>query len=81
MKLKVSEMSADLKKKEIAQAVVHRRKVLGIRQQDLADLVDITTRYLYEVEKGKANPSLETLTRIFDALGLTLEIKIKQPGE
>jgi len=74
-------MTADLKKQEIAQVVLHRRKVLGIRQQDLADLVDITTRYLYEVEKGKANPSLETLVRIFDALGLTMEINIKRPSE
>jgi len=81
MKSKVRKMAANLLKQAIAQTVLHRRKVLGITQQNLAELVDITTRYLYEVEKGKANPSLETLTRIFDALGLTLEIKIKQPGE
>jgi len=65
-------------KEQIAQAILHRRKVLGIKQDDLAELADISVRYLYAIEKGKANPSIETLINILDVLGLTVNINIKE---
>ena len=71
-------MQITSQKGQIAQAILHRRKVLGIKQDDLAELADISVRYLYAIEKGIANPSIETLINILDVLGLTVNINIKE---
>ncbi len=62
----------------ISSVIRKRRKLLKITQDDLADLAEISKRYLYTIEKGLANPSVETLLKMMDVLGLTFEIKIKQ---
>jgi transcriptional regulator with XRE-family HTH domain len=61
----------------ISRALRNRRRLLKITQDDLSDLAGISKRYLYTIEKGIANPSVDTLLKLMDVLGLTLEIKIK----
>lgn len=56
-----------------------RREILGLLQQDLSDISGVSIRTLQMVEQGKGNPSLETLLRIVDVLGLQLEIIVKPP--
>jgi DNA-binding XRE family transcriptional regulator len=48
-----------------------------LSQPRLAEIAGISTRTIQLVEQGKANPSLETLTRMIDPLGLTIEVTIK----
>ena len=51
-----------------------RRKELGINQQDLADLAGVGINSLVAIERGKGNPSLKTLLRILDVLGLEIKL-------
>jgi len=60
--------------------IKQRRKVLGITQEDVADVSQVSLSFLKMLEKGKANPSVETLVRILDSLGLEMQISVKQPN-
>ena len=62
---------------DINQQLTNRRKKLGIRQADLASLAAVSLRTLIAIERGTANPSVETLTKIADVLGLELTLVVK----
>lgn len=47
-------------------------------QPDLAELAGISVRTIQLIEQGKGNPSLDTLTKLCNSLGLELAIKIKR---
>jgi y4mF family transcriptional regulator len=64
---------------DIGQKVRDRRKVLRLRQRDLAELAGVTLRGLTELERGQANPTLKHLAKIADVLGLEL-ILIERSG-
>jgi len=51
--------------------------MLSITQRELAEIAGVGINTLTKIERGEANPSLEVLNRILDALGLEIEIKIK----
>jgi y4mF family transcriptional regulator len=63
---------------EIGQQVMVRRKQLGLRQDDLAEMSSITKRTIYDIEEGKGNPSFKTLSQLCDILGLEINITIKK---
>lgn len=65
---------------KIQEVIKQRRLMLGITQQDLADFSGVGLRTIRQIEIGKGNPSVETLNKILDALGLELDIKIKDIG-
>ena len=54
-----------------------RRQLLGISQEELAEISDVGLRTIKQIETNKANPSLKTLTKLLDVLGLELELKLK----
>ena len=60
--------------------IQQRRKILGITQEDVADVSQVSLSFLKMLEKGKANPSVETLSRILDSLGLEMQISVKRPN-
>jgi y4mF family transcriptional regulator len=64
--------------KEIGHTLRDRRKFLGKNQSNLSDIVGISHRSLVDIESGKANPTIEQLSKILDALGLTLNITIEK---
>ena len=55
---------------DIGQKFRDRRKVLRLRQRDLAELAGVTLRGLTDLERGRANPTLKQLAKIADVLGL-----------
>ena len=57
---------------DIGQKFRDRRKVLRLRQRDLAELAGVTLRGLTQLERGQANPTLNQLAKIADVLGLEL---------
>lgn len=59
---------------QIGTIIKERRKELGINQQDLADLASVGINSLVAIERGKGNPSLKTLLRILDVLGLEIKL-------
>ena len=58
----------------IGMLIKERRKELGINQQELADLAGVGINSLVAIERGKGNPSLKTLLRILDVLGLEIKL-------
>lgn len=55
-----------------AQQVVARRRELGLRQADLAQLAEVSERFLRELESGKPTVRLDKLRAVLDVLGLEL---------
>ena len=62
--------------KQIGTAVRNRRKFLKITQEDLADISGISEGTLRDIEKGLANPELESLMKLCEVLGLKLTISV-----
>jgi y4mF family transcriptional regulator len=62
---------------DIGQIIESRRKFLQIRQEDLAEMCGISTKSIQKIENGQANPTLKTLEKLLDVLGMELKIDIK----
>lgn len=60
---------------EIITTIRNRRKSLGITLAELSERVDIRATTICDIENGKRNPSLTTLLRLTDALGMTLSLQ------
>lgn len=58
----------DLEK--LATAIRQKRLALNLTQEALAGLADISTSQLRLLERGSGNPTISTLTRVHEALGL-----------
>lgn len=63
--------------KEIITELKKRRRFLKISQEDLAQIAEISLRSLKKLESGKGNPRFKSLSKIVDALGMTVQIRIK----
>lgn len=59
-------------------ALKHRREVLGVTQEQLADLSGVGLRTLKALESKKSNPTLDTLTKLADVLGMELKLVVKK---
>ena len=57
---------------KIAVKVLLQMKKQGLTQKALAERMDCTQQYVSKILKGKENLSLETLSKLEDALGLVL---------
>ncbi len=62
---------------DIGKIVQERRNELGLKQQDLAEMADVTIKSIYAIEKNKGNPTLEVLSKVFNVLGLEIKVQIK----
>ena len=57
--------------------IKQRRVLLGITQQDLADFSGVGLRTIRQIESGESNPSIETLSKILDVVGMEIVFNIK----
>lgn len=62
---------------EIIKIIKERREELGVTQEQLADLAEIGLRTLKNIESGKGNPTLLTLVKVIDVLGMEIKIDVK----
>ena len=61
--------------------IKERRAILGLTQQDLSDYTGLSLRIIKSVESEKGNPSLKTLEKIAEVLGLELILTVKIRNE
>ncbi|HAC21026.1 MAG: helix-turn-helix domain-containing protein [Tannerellaceae bacterium] len=54
-----------------------RRQLLELTQQDLADYSGLSVRIIKSIEAGKGNPSINTLRKITEVLGLEITMNVK----
>lgn len=62
---------------EVIKAIKERREMLKVTQESLAELSGVGLRTIKQFESGKGNPTLQTLQKIADLLGLELTLKLK----
>ena len=55
-------------KKMMGKQIKTLRQARGMSQEELSEKVSINSKYLSAIERGKANPTLDVLTRLADSL-------------
>ncbi len=63
--------------KDIISSIKQRRESLQVTQETLASLSGVGLRTLKQFESGKGNPTLATLQKLGDALGLEVILTVK----
>jgi transcriptional regulator with XRE-family HTH domain len=58
--------------------IKERRESLRVNQENLAKLSGVGLRTLKQFESGKGNPTLSTIQKIADVLGLEICLKVKE---
>lgn len=61
----------------IIQAILDARQKRGLTQKELSERTGITQADISRLEKGNANPSLKTLRRLANGLGMNLVLKFE----
>jgi HTH-type transcriptional regulator / antitoxin HipB len=59
----------------LAAGVRQRRRQLGLRQDELADLAGVSARFVYALENGKPTLQLDKVRAVLAALGLHLALQ------
>ena len=62
---------------ELVKTIKERREALKVTQETLAEVSGVGLRTLKQFESGKGNPTLLTLQKISDVLGMEVCLKIK----
>ena len=62
---------------DLSNILKENRSKLGISQIDLAEIAEVSLATVKDLERGKGNPSLSTLEKIADTLGLEIKIEPK----
>ncbi|MEZ0610351.1 helix-turn-helix transcriptional regulator [Fibrella sp. WM1] len=63
----------------LTKSLAARRDVLRITQEHLAELSGVGLRTVKAIESGKGNPTVATLMKLADVLGMELRLAVKQP--
>lgn len=59
---------------DVGRVVRHKRKELGVLQEKVADLADVGTKFLSQLENGKKTAELGKVLQVLHSLGLELNI-------
>ena len=62
---------------KIGKTIKKRRKELSLELKDLQDYSGVNYVSISDIENGKANPTVKTLEKLLDVLGMELDIKVK----
>lgn len=63
----------------IIQAMIDARKNAGMTQKDLSEITGIAQSDISKLENGSANPSLRTLQRLAEGMGMQLKVEFVRP--
>lgn len=66
------------KSHSVGDLIVRRRQSLGIDQRTLSQLSRVAVHTLSNIESGKGNPTVTTLRRLLDVLGMELHVRVRQ---
>ena len=59
----------------VMQAIIDARKATGLTQKESSDITGIAQGDISKLERGNANPSIRTLNRLAEGLGMILKIE------
>jgi transcriptional regulator with XRE-family HTH domain len=63
--------------RDLINTIKERRENLKVNQENLAKLSGVGLRTLKQFESGKGNPTIQTIQKIADILGLEICLKVK----
>ena len=63
---------------EFYKVLKSRRSILRISQEDLAEISEISLSTIKNIGREKGNPSLKTIEKIFEVLGLEICLNVKK---
>ncbi|CAM3969638.1 helix-turn-helix domain-containing protein [Arcobacter cloacae] len=61
---------------KIGKIIRKRRKELNLELKDLQDYSGINYASISDIENGKANPTIKTLEKLLDVLGMQINIEV-----
>jgi DNA-binding XRE family transcriptional regulator len=61
----------------LIRTIKERREMMLVTQESLAELSGVSLRTLKQFERGKGNPTLSTLHKLTDVLGLEISLSVK----
>ena len=65
----------------LIETIKQRRVMMRVTQETLAELSGVGLRTLKQFESGKGNPTLLTIQKLADVLGMEVCLQIKKPKE
>ena len=63
---------------DLKEVMKSRRKTLSISQLDLAEMAEVSLATVKAIERGKGNPSLATVNKIIEVLGMEIIFQVRQ---
>ena len=63
---------------ELGEIMKSRRATLGLTQEDLAEMARVGLSTVKDIERDKGNPSLSTISKILDILGMEIIYRIRK---
>ncbi|WP_308236306.1 helix-turn-helix domain-containing protein [uncultured Prevotella sp.] len=63
---------------DLKEVMKSRRKTLSISQLDLAEMAEVSLATVKDIERGKGNPSLATVNKIIEVLGMEMIFQVRQ---
>ena len=63
---------------DLREVMKSRRKTLSISQLDLAEMAEVSLATVKDIERGKGNPSLATVNKIIEVLGMEIIFQVRQ---
>lgn len=62
---------------DLVDTIKERRRNLHVNQENLAKLSGVGLRTLKQFESGQGNPTLQTIQKLADVLGLEICLRVK----
>lgn len=62
----------------LSDTIKERRAKLKLSQADLAEMARVSLATVKDIERGKGNPSLQTIEKLLDILGVEMIYRIRQ---
>ena len=63
---------------DLKEVMKSRRKTLSLSQLDLAEMAEVSLATVMDIERGKGNPSLATVNKIIEVLGMEMIFQVRQ---
>ncbi len=61
---------------KIGKIIKKRRQELNLELKDLQDYSGVNYASISDIENGKANPTVKTVEKLLDALGMQINIEV-----
>ena len=74
------EKSIKMHQANLIQRLKDRREQLGVTQEQLAELAVVALRTVKALDSGKGNPTINTLIKLADVLGMELKLEVRKPS-